>query len=62
MMLRKWESQELFVETMRRLRRERLAGLAQRFRSMRRVPLNQFRSARTEEASARITRRLMAPH
>ena len=61
MTLRKWERQEHFVETMRRLHRGPVADVAQRLRQMRGARLSRPRSARTEEASARITRRLMAP-
>ena len=62
MTLRKWERQDLVVETMRRLRRKRVTEVAQRIRQMKRTTLHQPHSARTEEASARISRRLMTPH
>jgi hypothetical protein len=61
MTLRNWDRQEMFVETIGRLRRKRVADLTRRIRQIRKMPFNRPRSAKTEEASARIARRLMVP-
>jgi hypothetical protein len=62
MALRKWERQELFAKTMRRLHQQRVTSFDHWIRTVRRATLNRPRSTRTDEELARIARRIMAPH